>query len=113
MNRWLREYQYARTPSLACPRIPVAVTGDVSLGEEGTSGQALTRGMLGVQTVGRAVEVYRVRGEAEMAKRLKRKQKRKREKGKDEDIAGEGEGVTAADELELATVVRTKAKTRG
>jgi U3 small nucleolar RNA-associated protein 12 len=85
-------------------------------------------GMLGVQTVGRAVEVYRMRSEAEMAKRLKRKLKRKREKGNKGDKAmtgsgapwdkshgdeDEGEGVVAADELELATVVRTKAKTRG
>ena len=79
-------------------------------------------GLLGVQTAGRAVEVYRMRSDAEMAKRLKRKAKRKREKGKKDggkgsDAAnnedGDGEGVVAADELELVTVVRTKAKTRG
>jgi U3 small nucleolar RNA-associated protein 12 len=72
--------------------------------------------LLGVQTVGRAVEMYRVRNDAEMAKRRKRKAKRKREKGRDggggDDDANENENV-AADELELAAVVRTKAKTRG
>ncbi len=73
---------------------------------------------LGVQTVGRAVEVYRVRTEAERAKRLKRRRKRKREKERVEridDVGGceEGEGVLAADELHLASVIRTKAKTRG
>lgn len=82
-------------------------------------------GLLGVQTVGRAVEVYRVRTEAEMAKRLKRKLKRKREKERAKNRGGgeaegawggdddEGEGIVAADELELVAVVRTKAKTRG
>ena len=68
--------------------------------------------------------MYRVRTEAEMAKRLKRKLKRKREKerakkggGEGEGAWGgdddEGEGIVAADELELIAVVRTKAKTRG
>ena len=84
-------------------------------------------GLLGVQTVGRAIEVWRVRSASEKAKRLKRKQKRRREKeklrakernGEEEtetawDKDAEGEGLTAADELELATVVRPKAKTRG
>ena len=85
-------------------------------------------GLLGVQTVGRAIEVWRVRSASEKAKRLKRKQKRRREKEKlrakernaEEDQTetawdkdAEGEGLTAADELELATVVRPKAKTRG
>ena len=52
--------------------------------------------------MGRAIEVYRVRSESEMAKRLKRKLKRKREKGKEDKDAGylnptldDGEGITA------------------
>ena len=76
---------------------------------------------------GRAIEVWRVRSASEKAKRLKRKHKRRREKEKlrakertarsaetawDKD-AEPGEGLTAADELELATVVRPKAKARG
>ena len=85
---------------------------------------------LGVQTVGRAVEVYRCRDTREISKRLKRKAKRRREKrktkqkqtgesngsdsddsgGSDDDAAAE---ISASDVLDLAAVVRTKAKTRG
>jgi len=81
-------------------------------------------GFLGVQTAGRAVEVYRCRDARETAKRLKRRAKRKREKqtrkkektstasdsddDDDDDIV-----VSASDVVDLAAVVRTKAKTRG
>ena len=74
---------------------------------------------LGCQTVGRAVEVYRVRDGKEIQKRLKRKQKRKREKNNKknqssfDDEEDDTDTVTAADSIELAAVVRTKNKTRG
>ena len=77
---------------------------------------------LGVQTVGRAVEVYRCRDAREMSKRLKRRAKRRREKRKadkktehsDESEEEEGANVLdASDVVDLAAVVRTKSKTRG
>ena len=77
---------------------------------------------LGVQTVGRAVEVYRCRDAREMSKRLKRRAKRRREKRKadkktehsDESEDEEGANVLdASDVVDLAAVVRTKSKTRG
>ena len=84
---------------------------------------------LGCQTVGRAVEVYRVRDSKEIGKRLRRKAKRRREKRKQkkdgggagergehsdsDDGDGDGDAITAADTIDLAAVVRTKAKTRG
>ena len=78
-------------------------------------------GFLGVQTAGRAVEVYRCRDARETAKRLKRRAKRKREKQtrkKDskknsDDDDDDTNAVTASDVVDLAAVVRTKAKTRG
>ena len=81
-------------------------------------------GFLGVQTAGRAVEVYRCRDARETAKRLKRRAKRKREKqtrkkekastasGSDDDD-DDDIVVSASDVVDLAAVVRTKAKTRG
>ena len=78
-------------------------------------------GFLGVQTAGRAVEVYRCRDARETAKRLKRRAKRKREKQTrkkglektDSDDDDDTNAVTASDVVDLAAVVRTKAKTRG
>ena len=61
-------------------------------------------GLLGVQTVGRAIEVWRVRSASEKAKRLKRKHKRRREKeklrakernGEEDDGDGLGQGRRA------------------
>ena len=81
---------------------------------------------LGVQTVGRAVEVYRCRDARETAKRLKRRAKRKREKRKSKQKNDDANGsdsddeddddetrISASDVIDLAAVVRTKAKTRG
>ena len=82
-------------------------------------------GFLGVQTAGRAVEVYRCRDARETAKRLKRRAKRKREKQtrkKEKDVKTASDSdddddddmvVSASDVVDLAAVVRTKAKTRG
>ena len=76
---------------------------------------------LGVQTVGRAVEVYRCRDAREMLKRLKRRAKRRREKKRDKknDRSDENSDdeeanvLDASDVVDLAAVVRTKNKTRG
>ena len=82
---------------------------------------------LGVQGAGRGLEIYRVRGDKEAAKKQKRRLKRKREKMEqkareaeelgDLDAAREeheDDGARAAqDELELASTVTTKSKMRG
>ena len=85
---------------------------------------------LGVQGIGRGMEIYRVRDDKEAAKKQKRRLKRKREKmelkareaeeqgdleaAKEAREEQEDEGVrSAGDELELASTVTTKAKMRG
>eukprot|EP00898_Chlorokybus_atmophyticus_P008490 jgi/Chlat1/8642/Chrsp87S00661 len=74
---------------------------------------------VGCQAAGKTLELYRVRSKDEILRKAKRRKRRKREKGKK---GGEGDevdkeeddepGVSAADELELLTVIRTKTKVR-
>ncbi len=86
--------------------------------------------LLGVQGIGRALEIYRVRDEKEAAKKQKRRLKRKREKmeqkAKEAEALGDEDAAKAAredevddghraasDEIELAATVTTKHKMRG
>lgn len=102
------------TPMGAVTRMAPERAANVRFSTEG--------GLLGVQSSGRAVELYRVRTQAEAAKHMKRRRKRKREKiakcstGLDAvavDGAGvDGDVINASDELEAFQVVRTKPKIR-
>jgi len=72
--------------------------------------------MLGCMGAGKALEVYKVRSEAEVQKKLKRRKKRQREKGKEgdaaDDDADDAETAGAADEFQLLQTLRLKAKAR-
>ena len=113
--------------------LPLLKMGTVTRGQKGRAmaGSVPRAGnYLGVQGVGRGMEIYRVRDEKEAVKKQKRRLKRKREKieakareaeemgdleaarGRREDHDEDGTR-SASDELELASTITTKSKMRG
>lgn len=77
--------------------------------------------LLAVQSSGRAIELYRIRSQADSVKHMKRRRKRKREKAAKSASGTEGgttvaddddDVINASDELEAFQVVRAKPKIR-
>ncbi len=64
--------------------------------------------ILGALTHGRTLELFRVRGAADAAKKAKRRARRRREKG----LADENDEVAAADELEPLSVITSEHRLR-
>ena len=113
--------------------LPLLKMGTVTRGQKGrtmTVRYHETGNYLGVQGVGRGMEIYRVRDEKEAVKKQKRRLKRKREKmeakAREAEEMGDLEAArearedhdedgarSAADELELASTITTKSKMRG
>ena len=113
--------------------LPLFKMGTVTRGQKGrtmTVRYHETGNYLGVQGVGRGMEIYRVRDEKEAVKKQKRRLKRKREKmeakAREAEEMGDLEAArearedhdedgarSAADELELASTITTKSKMRG